>query len=336
MNLHRRLLLAAAASALIALPFAAQAQTVMKLASATINDGQHEWQKLFVEALKSKPGGDKIKPEIYPASQLGTIPRMAEGVSLGTIESFITPTAFVTNLDPRFQIFDVPGLFRSPEHQREVIQDPKYRDHLETMFLDKGLRVIGAIYNSPTVILLKTPAPTLEGIKGKKVRTFASPLQVEPMKQLGAIPVPLALSEVIPQLQSGGLDGMLAGMPILTAFKYYDVAKYVTDLQFSYILSVNLVNENWFKAQPKEVQDAIRAAGREAEQKAFPWVLDNNKKSYEAWVANKGEILKLPAAEQESMMKNFVALGTKIVEANPAVKKEFDTLKTLVDEKAPK
>src|SRR4029078_6188191 len=100
-----------------------------------------------------------------------------------------------------------------------------------------------------------------------------------------------------------------------------------------YILSVNLVNENWFKAQPKDVQDAIRAAGREAEQKAFPWVLDNNKKSYETWVANKGEILKLPAGEQEAMMKNFVALGTKIVEANPAVKKELEILNTMVDAK---
>ena len=202
MTLHRRLILAAAALSFLAAPFAAQAQTVMKLASATINDGQHEWQKLFAEALKAKIG-DKVKTEIYPASQLGAIPRMAEGVSLGTIEAFITPTAFVTNLDPRFQIFDVPGLFRSPEHQYAVIQDPKYRDHLETMFLDKGLRVIGAIYNSPTVILLKKPAPKLEDIKGMKVRTFASPLQVEPMKAIGAIAVPLALSEVIPQLQSG-------------------------------------------------------------------------------------------------------------------------------------
>ena len=61
MTLHRRLILAAAAFSLFALPVASQAQTVMKLASATINDGQHEWQKLFVEALKSKPGGDKIK-----------------------------------------------------------------------------------------------------------------------------------------------------------------------------------------------------------------------------------------------------------------------------------
>ena len=333
--IQRSMIAAAMATTLIVSPYQASAQTVMKLASATINDGQHEWQKLFVEALKKRIG-DKVKTEIYPASQLGAIPRMAEGVSLGTIEAFITPTAFVTNLDPRFQIFDVPGLFRSPEHQRDVIQDPAYRDHLETMFLDKGLRVIGAIYNSPTVILLKKPGTTLEAMKGMKVRTFASPLQVEPMKSIGVIATPLALSEVIPQLQSGGLDGMLAGMPILTAFKYYDVAKYVTDLNFSQILSVNLVNENWFKAQPKDVQDAIRAAGREAEQQAFPWVVDNNKKANEVWIANKGEILKLPAQEQETMMKNFVALGTKIVDGNAGVKKEFDVLKKVVDAKMPK
>ena len=80
----------------------------MKLANATVNDVQHEWQKLFVAALTERVG-DKVKAEIYPASQLGAIPRMAEGVSLGTIESFITPTSFVTNIDPRFQISTCPA-----------------------------------------------------------------------------------------------------------------------------------------------------------------------------------------------------------------------------------
>ena len=75
---------------------AASAQVVMKLANATINDVQHEWQKLFVAALQKRVG-DKVKAEIYPASQLGAIPRMVEGVLLGTIESFITPTAFMTS-----------------------------------------------------------------------------------------------------------------------------------------------------------------------------------------------------------------------------------------------
>jgi len=334
--IRRSLLAAVAASACLAiLPSAASAQTVMKLANATVNDVQHEWQKLFAEALKKRVG-DKVKTEIYPASQLGAIPRMAEGVALGTIESFITPTSFVTNIDPKFQIFDVPGLFDSPEHVHAVIHDPAYRDHLETMFVGRGLRVIGAIYNSPTVILTKKAAPTLADLKGVKARTFASPLQIEPMKAIGVTPVPLALTEVIPQLQSGGIDGVLAGMPILTAFKYYDVAKHVTDLNFAHIVSVNVVNEQWFQSQPKDVQEAIRAAGREAEQQAYPWGVENVKKSTELWKANKGEILDLPPAEKASMMKTFVEIGTKIVEQNPAVKTEFVKLKALVDAKRPK
>jgi TRAP-type C4-dicarboxylate transport system substrate-binding protein len=311
------------------------AQSVMKLANATINDVQHEWQKLFAAAL-TKRIGDKVKVEIYPASQLGAIPRMIDGVLLGTIESFITPTAFMTPTDPRFQIFDVPGLFASPEHVHAVIHDPGYRDHMETMFTNRGLRIIGAIYNSPTIVLTKRAAPTLESLKGMKIRTFASPLQIEPMKSIGAIPVPLALTEVIPQLQSGGLDGMLAGMPILTAFKFYDVARFVTDLNFAQIVTVNVVNETWFQGQSKEVQEAIRAAGREAEQQAFPWGVENVKRTNAGWLANNGEILKLPPQEQTSMMQSFVALGTRIVEQNPVVKAEMSKLQALVDAKRPK
>ena len=321
-----------ATALLLALAPPAQAQSVMKLASATINDVQHEWQKVFAAELEKRAPG-KVKTEIYPASQLGAIPRMVEGVLLGTIESFVTPTSFMVPTDARFTIYDVPGLFASPEHVVKVMHDPAYRDHFETLFLDRGIRIIGVIYNSPTLVLTKKPAPKLEDLKGMKIRTFASPLQMEPMKSVGAIPVPLALTEVIPQLQSGGLDGMLAGMPILTAFKYYDVARYVTDLNFAQIVSINVVNEAWFRAQPKDVQDAIRAAGREAERQVFGWGVENLRKSNEAWVANKGEILRLAPAEQDAMMASFQAIGARIVEANPAVKAEFARLRQLVDAK---
>src|SRR3954467_4894633 len=99
--------------------------------------------------------------------------------------------------------------------------DPAYRDRLETMFLDRGIRVIGAIYNSPTVVLTKKPSATIESMKGLKVRTSGSPWQREPMKATGTIPVPLPLTEVIPQLHSGGIAGVLVDISILTAFKSY-------------------------------------------------------------------------------------------------------------------
>lgn len=310
----------------------AQAASVMKMASATINDVQHEWQKVFAEELEKRVG-DKVTVEIYPASQLGTIPRMVEGVLLGTIESFITPTAFLVGTEPTLQIFDAPGIFESPEHLARVIHDPRYRDHMETMALDKDLRIIGAIYNSPFLVLTKKPAPKLDDLKGLKIRTFASPLQIEPMSAIGASPLPLPLSEVVPALQAGSIDGMLAGMPILTAFKYYDIAQHVTDLQFSLIVSVNVVNETWFQSQPAEVQTAIIEAGRAAEEAVLPWGIENVKRANQTWLDNDGEILQLSAADKERMDATFKEVSDRILTSDPKVADEYKQLLKVVDEK---
>lgn len=307
----------------------------MKLASATINDVQHEWQKVFAAELATRVG-DAVTTEIYPASQLGPIPRMAEGVLLGTIEAFTTPTSFMTNVDPVFQAFDVPGLFKTPQDVDAAIHDPDYRDRLETLFIDKGLRVIGAIYNSPTVVFTTKPVTKLDEMKGLKVRTFASPMQIKPMELIGVTPLPLALSEVVPQLQSGGLDGLLVGMPILTAFKFYDIGKNITDLRFAEIVSVTVVNEDWFQAQPKDVQTAILEAGRAAEDAVFQWGIDNVERTYGIWRDNGGIINTLSADDQAQMEASFAELAAELVAANPDVEAEYDRLKALVDAKADK
>jgi len=82
----RNMLLATLAVALItAVAPVAQAQDktfTMKLSTATINDTQHEWFKRFA-ALVEKDSGGRIKAEIYPASQLGAIPRQIEGMQFG-------------------------------------------------------------------------------------------------------------------------------------------------------------------------------------------------------------------------------------------------------------
>ena len=75
--LSRLATLIALLATVVSQPSAAQA--VMKLANATINDVQHEWQKVFAAEL-AKRVGSKVKTEIYPASQLGAIPRMVDGV----------------------------------------------------------------------------------------------------------------------------------------------------------------------------------------------------------------------------------------------------------------
>ena len=316
------------------LPFAgfAQAQSTMKLASATINDVQHEWQKEFQKEMEARVG-DAVTVEIYPASQLGAIPRMAEGVLLGTIEAFTTPTSFVTNVDPRFQAFDVPGMFMDADEVDAVIHNAKFRDYMETLFLNKGVRIIGAIFNSPTQMLSREPVTTLEGFNGLKVRTFASPLQMEPMKAVGSNPTPLALSEVTPQLQAGGIDGMLAGMPILSAFKFYDTAKHVTEIDMNQIVSVTLVNEAWFQSQSAEVQTAIIEAGRAAEMTVFPWGVANVERAKNVWLENGGEIHTLSDEQQAEIQAVFAEAAESIVSSEPEVAEVRDRIMSILEKK---
>src|SRR6202050_1101045 len=66
------------------------APITMKLSTATLNDTQHEWLKRFAAAVEKDSGG-RIKAEVYPASQLGAIPRPIEGTQFGAIQASLTP-----------------------------------------------------------------------------------------------------------------------------------------------------------------------------------------------------------------------------------------------------
>ncbi|MGQ0652105.1 MAG: TRAP transporter substrate-binding protein [Betaproteobacteria bacterium] len=303
---------------------AALAQPVMKMASATINDVQHEWQKRFEAAMKPQAG--RVKIEIYPASQLGQIPRMVEGVALGTIEGFVTPTSFLVSVEPRFQVMDAIGVFQSPEHLNKVLQDPGWRKRVLALGEDKGLKGIGIFFNSPIIVLARAPIRTLADFKGKKIRVFGTPLQIEPMKALGASPVPMAFGEVIAALQNGTVDGMLAGMPVLTPMKFYDVAKHVTEIHPSIVTTIQVVNKKWFDGLPPDLQAAMLRAGEQVDREHFAVARGLIDKANKDWQANGGQIMRLPAPEQAKLMGELKSLGAQLLSANPAVKAEYEEL----------
>jgi TRAP-type transport system periplasmic protein len=330
-NLRRRFALAASALALAAALSAAHAQTVtMKMASATINDVQHEWLKRFEAEIKPKVG-DKLKIEIYPASQLGAIPRMVEGVVMGSIESFVTPTSFLVGTEPRFQVFDAIGVFQSPEQLGRVLLDPEMRKRALAMGESKGVKGIGIFYNSPVIVLSKKPIEKLADFKGQKIRVFATPLQIEPMKLLGAAPVPMPLNEVMPALQSGNIDGLLAGIPVLTAMKFFDAAKAVTEIHPGIVVSTVVVNKKWFDSLSPDLQRAIEEAGAAVDKGSFQVATGIIDRANKGWVDNGGRLIKLPPAEQAKMMGELRTLGTNLLSGNPAVKAEYDELLKAVD-----
>ena len=101
---------------------AAAQNFTMKFGTATVNEPQHEYIKLYKEEIEKASGG-RIKVEIYPQSQLGPIPRQIEGLQLGTIEAFIGPADFYVGVDKRFGVFSAPVLFGDRKNAAATLAD---------------------------------------------------------------------------------------------------------------------------------------------------------------------------------------------------------------------
>src|SRR6202795_556583 len=190
----------------LALTFAAaQAQDktfVMKITLPTINDAPHQFAKDFA-ALVEKDSGGRIKGEVYPASEMGSIPRQIEGVQFGAIQVADVPPEFFVGVDERFEVMAAPGLVDSIEHGQRVAADPAVRKLMFGLGAQKGLHGVGLMMAQPTCIISKTPIRHVAAFKGKEIRIFASQFQSTAFDRLGAPPRARTLAAGRPALHRG-------------------------------------------------------------------------------------------------------------------------------------
>ena len=201
---------------------------VMKVTLPTINDAPHQAAKDFA-ALVEKNSGGRIKAEVYPASQLGSIPRMIEGVQFGAIQCALIPPEFFVGVDDRFEVMAAPGLVSSMEHGQRVANDPAVLKLMLGLGANKGLHGVGLFMATPSSVISKTPIRHLADFKGKKIRIFASQFQSVAFERLGITPVAMSLGDVLPALQQGAIDGADAALNVYVPMHFVDAAKYVTE-----------------------------------------------------------------------------------------------------------
>jgi C4-dicarboxylate-binding protein DctP len=329
MSLFRSLALGAAALLSVT---AAQAQThTMKISSPTVNDLSQEWAKEFKAGIEARSGG-KIKVEFYPANQLGPIPATVEGTALGTIEAVVPASGFFIGLEPRFQVFDAPGLFKDMAHAQRVFADPAVRKQLATLGNSKGIEPIAILAHGPMFLLSHKPIRAVADFKGQKIRVpGAAPLQIEPFKKLGANPVSMPLGEVLSSMQNRTIDGLIASATVFTAFKYYDVAKGLTGLPGSFLIAPVMANRNFLKSLGPDLEAMVREEAFKAQQKVEKFAIEDVARTGDIWKKNGGELIVLPDAESSAYLEQVKSVLPGLLSANAAIKADFDALAAAAD-----
>jgi TRAP-type transport system periplasmic protein len=292
----------------------------MKLSTATLNDTQHEWLKRFAAAVEKDSNG-RIKGEVFPASQLGSIPRQIEGTQFGSIQAWIGPPEFLVGIDERYEALSAPGLFTSVEQDLRVINDPPVNQLMLGLGANKGLTGVAIFPTGPSSIAVRKPVRHLAEFKGFKIRVLASPFQLEMIKRMDASPVAMSLGDVLPAIQQGAIDGALGTLPVFGPLHYVDTAKYLVEVGQPYVNVIVVMNKKWVEALPADLQKIIRDDAASTSKEMQPFNVDFFAGQCKAWTDKGGEFIDLPADEQAAFIAKVSTIGDELSKDRPELHK---------------
>ena len=265
---------------------------VLKLAHNSAVDSETDLGAKKVAELVAQKTNNKVTIEVFPANQLGGNREMVEQTSLGSIDIVISGLATFGFIDEKFDMMQVPFLFKSQEHMYKVL-DSEVGKELQESMLKKDIYMIDMKWDRlPRQITSKKPIKNINDMKGQIIRAGVKP-PIEAFKRMGAKPTSVPLNEMYLAIQQGVCDG--AELPTDYIFNYsiFEVNKYCNMLNHTYgTLGVGLSTVTKSKLSPdqlKIIEESVKEAG--AYQNKMLWAKE---KEYVDKLAAKGMVIVKP------------------------------------------
>lgn len=217
----------------------------------------------FIERIEKLSDG-RIKVRFSPNGATFKGNELVQAHLRGDAEMTTLIPAYWASISPRVQIFDLPYAFPSAQVFDKIIADRDFVAKVYSEVESKGAKVLGILRNSyiiPGTRDKQLVAP--EDFQGVKIRGMGK-VNTMIVKSLGANALSLNVTEVLPAIQQGLVDGTQTLMDVYVQYKYYDFLKYVTDTRYQLLYYPWTVNAKWWNRLSAEDQALIQQAVDEA------------------------------------------------------------------------
>ena len=249
---------AGAGLGLFAIGGRASAQTA-KLRFAHPHPEADSWHKAalqFAEKVKAKSGG-KLEVQVFPNGALGSDSQTISAVRGGSLDICLTGNPFFTGLAPKLNVLDLPFLFQSRKHAAAVMDGP-IGDGLRKELEGSNLKALATweigwrnLTNSRRAIA------TAADIKGLKIRTTPNPAHIRAFQLLGAVPTPMAFTELFSALETGAVDGQENPVTLILNAKFNEVQKHLSLTRHAFTTGPVVMNKTKFDAMAPELQKIL-------------------------------------------------------------------------------
>lgn len=225
---------------------------------------QWELATKFAEELKAKSGG-KHKAKLFPNGQLGSEQDTVNDAALGTLDFSILAINNVTPFSPTVGVFTLPYVIQSLDEAVTLTQGEVGQELVQNTIRDAGVRIIGWAYSGFRVLTnSKKPIVEVADLKGVTVRVPKNEIMIDTYKSWGINATPMAWSETFTALQQKVVDGQDNPYITVSAMKFNEVQKYVTNLRYLFSIEPLIVSESVFQDLSDADKEAVLAAGKAA------------------------------------------------------------------------
>ena len=202
----------------------------------------------FIKDLEARSGG-QLKIRFFPAGTLLTAPKMYDGVVEGIADIGFSNIGYTFGRFRMTEVLDLPLGFPNAWVANHVANDffrefkPKEWDKIHML----------SMHTSPVNVVISATKPVnkMEDLKGMTLRGLGFIAEV--VSALGGTPRPIPTPEAYEAIQKRVIDGLMLPMETMRAFRYAEVAKYVTEcwpIGQVYTFYMVMNKDTWNKLPP--------------------------------------------------------------------------------------
>jgi TRAP-type C4-dicarboxylate transport system substrate-binding protein len=254
---------------------------------------------IFVAEELTKRTNGRVQVAIYHGGTLGKSIEMIDLVGGGAVDIGNFAHGFSFARLPMNAFFNAPMIYKDHvmaakmsqlgyRTQRKVLEDMQ-KNNLHP-FLFRALNEYR--------LISKKPIRTLADFKGLRVRTFGA-VNPKMFKALGAVPVSMTHTDAYAGLQRGTLDAVYLTWTGFYVFKLFEVAKYISDVNFGAIGGyLNYVNLDLWNSWPLNLKKLFNQITLEAEQLSNKVIGEFDRKALDLMIAAGAELVHFEEQEQ--------------------------------------
>lgn len=200
-----------------------------------------------------------LEIQVYPASQLGGVAEMVDGIRMGSIGMGHHDFASLARIVPEVAVFNAPYIYRDAAHALAATdpETPAVKEINERLIEEGGVRIVGRIYRGARHVSSNFPVKLPADLEGKPFRAVPLDLWVSMVKGFGANPTPVAVSELPTALMTGLVVGQENPLTMIAANKLYEVQSHVALTGHMHSVLAVFVNEKAWQSLSDEQRSAI-------------------------------------------------------------------------------